>query len=325
MTLSLWKKPPKSPLSGGLANCYFLLCVLVLMLGGTQVCTVFATAPTTAKIAFTSKDDGNLEVYTMDPDGSKQVNLTWHASRDFDPVWSPTGEHIAFTSNRDGIHDIYLMEADGKRVRKVFRSSARRECPTWSRDGQWIAYLSLNAGDWGIYISTIDGKQTELVVSPGFLGGCPAWSPDGSEIAFVSAADPARRLLKVINLQTREERVLVPNQAPRTLWGPPAWSPDGTRIAFYWSRKGIYVVNNNGEGLKRLISNAIYPARSPLGDELIYRKNSQLFIRNFGNRTSRQITHGVLNGNPDWFDPQLLPVQPQASLLTTTWAAIKHR
>lgn len=301
----------------------FLFCVLILMLGGTQVCSVFAKAPTTAKIAFTSKDDGNLEVYTMDPDGSKQVNLTWHASRDFAPVWSPTGEHIAFTSNRDGIHDIYLMEADGKRVRKVFRSSARRECPTWSRDGQRIAYLSLNAGDWGIYVSTIDGEQTELVASSGFLGGCPAWSPDGSEIAFISAADPARRLLKVINLQTREERVLVPNQAPRTLWGPPAWSPDATRIAFYWSRKGIYVVNSNGEGLKRLISNAIHPAWSPLGDELIYRKNSQLFIRNLGNRTSRQITHGVLNGDPDWFDPQFLSVQPQASLLTTTWAAVK--
>ena len=303
----------------------FLFFLLALILGSAQVCTVFAKAPTTAKIVFTSERNGNLEVCMMDPDGSKQVNLTWHASRDFAPVWSPTGEHIAFTSNRDGIHDIYLMEADGKKVRKVFRSSARRECPTWSRDGQQIAYLSLTAGDWGIYVSTVDGEQTELVASPGFLGGCPAWSPDGSDIAFVSAADPARRHLKVINLLTREERVLVPNQAPRTLWGPPAWSPDATRIAFYWSLKGIYVVNKNGEGLKRLISSAIDPAWSPLGDELIYRKNSQLFIHNFDNRMSRQITHGVLNGDPDWFAPQLLPVQPRASLLTIMWATLKQR
>lgn len=302
-----------------------LLCVSVLILGGTQVCSVFAKAPTTAKIVFTSKHNGNLEVYTMDPDGSKRVNLTWHASRDFDPVWSPTGEHIAFTSNRDGIHDIYLMEADGKRVRKVFRSSARRECPTWSRDGQRIAYLSLNAGDWGIYVSTIDGEQTELVASPDFLGGCPAWSPDGSEIAFVSAADPAKRHLKVINLQTREERVLIPNQAPRTLLGPPAWSPDATRIAFYWSLKGIYVVNSNGGGLKRLISNGIEPAWSPLGDELIYRRDGQLFVYNSGSRISGRLTHGVFNGDADWFDPELLPVQPQTSLLTTMWAAIKEK
>lgn len=291
------------------------------MLGGTQVSTVFAKAPKTAKIAFHSTRDGNLEIYIMNSDGGKQINLTWHASRDFYPAWSPTGEHIAFNSNRDGAHDLYLMEADGGNVRKVFQSLAHRECPAWSPDGQRIAYLRRD--DWGIYISTVNSEHEERVASPGFLGGCPAWSPDGSEIAFISAADPARRLLKVINLQTREERVLVPNQAPRTLWGPPAWSPDATRIAFYWSRKGIYVVNSNGEGLKRLISNAIHPAWSPLGDELIYRKNSQLFIRNLGNRTSRQITHGVLNGDPDWFDPQFLSVQPQASLLTTTWAAVK--
>ena len=27
----------------------------------------------------------------------------------------------------------------------------------------------------------------------------------------------------------------------------------------------------------------------------------------------------------DWFDPQVLPVQPQASLLTTMWATIKQK
>ena len=305
---------------------YLLLSILALILGAAQICPVFAKAPKTAKIAFTSKDNGNLEIYTMDPDGSKQVNLTWHAARDFAPVWSPTGEHIAFTSNRDGIHDIYLMDADGKNVRKVFSSLAQRECPAWSPDGQRIAYLlRSNADAWGIYIGTVDGKQEELIISPSFLGGCPTWSPDGSEIAFVSAADPAKRHLKIINLQTHEESVLVPNQAPRTLLGPPVWSPDGTRIAFYWSLKGVYVVNSNGEGLKRLISNAIHPAWSPRGDELIYRKNSQLHIYNFNTRTSRKITHGVLNSDPDWFDPQFLSVQPQTSLLTTRWATLKQR
>ena len=299
----------------------FFFCVVILILGAAQVCLVSAKAPKTAKIAFTSKDDGNLEVYVMDPDGSKQVNLTWHAAEDFGPDWSPTGEHIAFNSDRDGIRDIYLMDADGSNVRRVLQSSAHRWCPAWSPDGKQIAYL--NVDDWSIYITTIDGEQVERIVSSGFLGGCPTWSPDGSEIAFVSAADPARRLLKAINLQTHKERVLVPNQVPRTLWGPPAWSPDGTRIAFYWSLKGTYVVNSNGKRLKRLISNALHPAWSPRGDELIYRKNSQLFIYNFDNQTSRRITHGILNGDPDWFDPQFLSVQPQTSLLTTRWAALK--
>jgi Tol biopolymer transport system component len=299
---------------------YVLLSVLALILGSTQVSPVFAKAPKTAKIAFHSTRDRNLEIYIMNPDGSQQINLTWHASRDFYPAWSPTGEHIAFNSNRDGVYDIYLMDADGKSVRKMFRSLARREYPAWSPDGQRLAYLRRD--DWGIYVSTVNGEHEERVASPGFLGGCPAWSPDGSEIVFVSIAKQGGHLLKAVNLQTREERILVPS-APRILWGPPAWSPDGTRIVFYWSRKGIYVVNSDGKGFKRLILNAVYPAWSPLGDELIYVRNGQLFIRNFSRRRSRQLTRVAFNSYADWFDPQFLHVQPQASLLTTTWAAIR--
>ena len=299
-----------------------LLCVSVLILGSTQVSPVFAKAPKTAKIAFHSTRDRNLEIYIMNPDGSKQINLTWHASRDFYPAWSPTGEHIAFNSNRNGVYDIYLMDADGGNVQKVFRHLALRECPDWSPDGQRLAYLRRD--DWGIYISTIDGEQEERVASPGFLGGCPSWSPDGSEIVFASTAKPAGHQLKVINLQTRKERVLLSGGKLGILWGA-IWSPDGTRIAFYWSRKGIYVVNSNGKGLKRL-TDGVYPAWSPLSDALVYQRNGQLFKFNIGNRRSTRLTRGeTVNSGADWFDPELLPVQPQASLLTTMWAAIKEK
>lgn len=292
------------------------------MLGGTQVCTVFARAPATAKIAFHSTRDGNLEIYIMNPDGRKQINLTWHASRDFYPAWSPTGEHIAFNSNRDGAHDLYLMEADGGNVRKVFQSLAHRECPAWSPDGQRLAYLRRD--DWGIYVSTVNSEHEERVASPGFLGGCPSWSPDGSEIVFVSTAKPAGHQLKVINLQTHKERVLLSDGRLGILWGA-VWSPDGTRIVFGRSLKGIYVVNNNGKGLGRL-TDGVSPAWSPLSDELVYQRNGQLFKFNIGNRKSTRLTRGEgVNSNADWFDPDLLSVQPQASLLTTIWATIKQR
>ena len=301
----------------------FLLWGLAFILGGTQVCPVFAKAPKTAKIAFTSTRDGNYEIYIMNPDGSKQVNLTQRPSSDYAPIWSPTGEHIAFTSGRDGVHDIYLMDADGRNVRKVFQRFARRGWPAWSPDGQQLAYLCYD--DWGIYIGTTDGEQEERVASPGFIGGIPAWSPDGSEIVFVSRARQGGYPLKALNLQTREEKILLPS-APRILLGPPAWSPDGTRIAFYWSQKGIYVVNSDGKGLKRLLPNAVYPAWSPLGDELLYQRGGELFVYNFGRRISTQLTRGRFSArDADWFDPELLPVQPQASLLTTMWATIKQR
>ena len=56
---------------------------------------MFAKAPTTPKILFTSTRDGNREVYMMNPDGSEQVNLTQHRAADLETVWSPTGEQRA--------------------------------------------------------------------------------------------------------------------------------------------------------------------------------------------------------------------------------------
>ena len=300
----------------------FLFWSLAFILSSAQVSTVFARAPVTAKIVFASTRDGNSEIYIMNPDGSKQVNLTRHPSRDLAPAWSPTGEHIAFNSDRDGIRDIYIMDANGKNVRKVFRRLAYREYPVWSPDGKKLAYT--NASNWSIYVGTIADQQEERITSTNFLGGWPAWAPDGSEVAFISTEGPWAYSLKVVNLETRKERLLMPNEEIGKFFDPD-WSPDGTRIVFHWSKKGIYVMDRNGKGLRHLVSNASRPTWSPLGDELIYGKKQQLFKFNLSSRRSKQLTHGAINFGADWFDPQVLPVHPQASLLTTTWATLKQR
>src|SRR5262249_28744063 len=61
------------------------------------------------KIAFTSRRDGNGEIYVMNADGTGQTNLTNNAAADADPAFSPDGTKIAFTSNRDGTSAIYMM------------------------------------------------------------------------------------------------------------------------------------------------------------------------------------------------------------------------
>lgn len=300
----------------------FLLCALTFILSGVQVSTLFARAPATAKIVFASTRDGNSEIYIMNPDGSKPVNLTRHPSRDLAPAWSPTGEHIVFNSHRDGTRDIYIMDANGKNVRKVFRRLAYREFPVWSPDGKKLVYT--NAADWSIYVGTINSQQEERITSANFLGGWPAWAPDGPEVAFISTEGPWAYSLKVVNLETRKERLLMPNEEIGKFFDPD-WSPDGTRIVFHWSKKGIYVMDGNGKGLRRLVSNASRPTWSPLGDELVYGKKQQLFKFNLSSRRSKQLTHGAINFGADWFDPQVLPVHPQASLLTTMWATLKQR
>ena len=300
----------------------FLLCALAFLLSGTQVSSVFGRSPATAKIVFASTRDGNSEIYIMNSDGSKQENLTRHPSRDLAPAWSPTGEHIAFNSDRDGTRDVYIMDANGKNVRKVFRRLAYREYPVWSPDGKKLVYT--NAADWSIYVGIIEGGHEERITSTNFLGGSPAWSPDGSEVAFISTEGPWAYSLKVVNLETRKERILMPKEEIGK-FRDPDWSPDGTRIAFYWSGKGLYVIDRNGREVKRLVSSGSRPTWSPLADELVYGKKQQLFKYNLSSRRSQKLTHGAINFGADWFDPRTLPVHPQSSLLTTKWSTLKQR
>jgi TolB protein len=81
--------------------------------------------PTDGGILFSSKRDGDFEIYLIDPDGSDVRQLTRNESQgeneadDGSPSWSPDGRRIAFTSTSDHEGDgfdseeLYVMEADG--------------------------------------------------------------------------------------------------------------------------------------------------------------------------------------------------------------------
>ena len=329
----------------------FTISILVALMIG--ISPLFAKAPTTPKILFTSARDGNREVYTMNPDGSEQVNLTQHPAGDLQAVWSPTGEKILFVSDRGGRRDLYTMDADGSNVRRVFRKKIEgwRERPTWSPDGKQIAYgqwYREGGGTSGMYLATLGDQEEE------FIGkfSSPAWSPDGIEIAC-HAAEPGRTWIILMNVRTRKHERLLPK---KTLpWQvQPSWSAGGDRIAFTgnrepvpgilerhlhnaWAAKDtIFIVNRDGTGLKQLVEEAgpmaYAPALSPNGEAVLYTQEIngrlQIFKVDVDSGVQTQLTHiGRLfqaNSGGDWFDPAFaLPVEPQPQLLTTTWGKLK--
>ena len=96
-----------------------IFCMIILQLMCVRVCRVLAEVPTTPKILFTSRRDGNYEIYMMNPDGSEQVNLTQHPAHDLHAAWSPTGEQILFR----------LGSPARVQARPVFDGCRWRECP----------------------------------------------------------------------------------------------------------------------------------------------------------------------------------------------------
>ena len=334
----------------------FAISVFLLLNASTSA--LFAQAPTTPKILFTSTRDGNREVYIMNPDGSEQVRLTQHPAEDLEAVWSPTGEKILFVSDREGNQgvldrDLYLMDPDGSNVRRVFKRKASRPEATWSPDGKQIAYEYIKPDrTTTIHIATL-GEQEEEPIVKGFY---PAWSPDGTEIAYITYVPIGHtRRVTLIDIDTRKSRHLLPKKAMD--WqNDPSWFSTGDKLVFSWNKnplppdhnplvdrfpdewrnkETIYSINRDGTGLQQLVKEAgpyaIYPALSPNGNELLYTQeingDFQIFKLDVNSGVRTQLTHNASwNTGGDWFDPAYaLSVSPQPQLLTTTWGEVKKQ
>ena len=319
----------------------YLLFTTSLVLVFSNLFNIGAEAPRRAKIVFTSARNTNAEIYIMNADGSQQIRLTHHPGEDFDPTWSPTGEHIAFVSERDheGLYDIYLMDTDGKNIRRAFDDLDYRTAPAWSPDGKKIAYHTYSTvPDWAVYTKPLGGGEAERLAESGmYPGGFPAWSPNGTEIAFTGGKWPAEWHIRIINLQTRKQEILLPAIQGSNMRYP-AWSPDGKKIAFaMWEGGGepsIYIVDRDGKNLDKIVENAFKaPTWSPDGQALLYRKTvggQRLLLKiDLDSRIETPLARfGPLNSNArnagwDWFDPKALPVSPKPQLLTTIWGEMK--
>ena len=328
----------------------FAISILFVLNG--SVFPLFAKAPTTPKILFTSSRDGNREVYIMNPDGSEQVRLTQHPANDLSAVWSPTGEQILFISDRDGVRDLFLMDPDGTNVRRVFKKEVYRGRPAWSPNGTQIAYMHLlwDIDEYPTYIATL-GEEKEVELAMDAHG--PVWSPDGTEIACSISAR-----IKIINVRTRKQKNLLSRKAAD--WQlQPSWSAVGNKIAFSghkdpplppdwvpgdpfppgWEDKHtIFIMNSDGTGLRQLVAEAgpeaTSPAISPNGEAVLYTQEIngllQIFKVDVNSGVHTQLTHighfFQANSGGDWFDPDYaLSVSPQPHLLTTTWGNVKKR
>lgn len=323
-----------------------------ILLAFSSSIAVCAKAPRTAKIAFMSKRDGNSEIYSMNPDGSEQVNLTQHPAEDYDPAWSPNGKQILFSSNRDGTFDLYLMEADGTNVRKVFKNSKYRRNPVWSPDGKRVVYeqgtpqkvkqivglFLIPRADLTIYIATLNGDSVEKLAD----GFDPNWSPDGREIAFAVGGREGTPL-GIFDLQKRSQKTILSKENP---WiNSPTWSPRGDKIVFakldgvsfdgqgflFSNKSMLYIVNRDGTGLHQITKDEgkrySSPTWSPHGNELAYTAfgggSIQIFKMDLDGRNATQLTYlGRSNSRPDWFDP-FYSVSPSAQSLRTMWGKIK--
>ncbi len=266
-------------------------------------------SPDGKHIAFTSRRDGNYDIYVMEADGSNPRRLTNHEADDWSPVWSPDGQHIAFTSNRDDNSDIYVMGADGSNLRRLTDHEAADGSPVWSPDGKHIAFTSNRDDNSDIYVMGADGSKPRRLTYHEAADGWPVWSPDGKHIAFHSYRDDNLDIY-VMGADGSKPRRLTYHEAAD---GWPVWSPDGKHIAFHSYRddnSDIYVMGADGSNLRRLTDHEAddgSPVWSPDGKHIAFvsdrngNYNSELYVMGANGSNPRRLTyHEAADGSPVW-------------------------
>jgi TolB protein len=213
------------------------------------------TSNTDGLVAFTAAlKNGNLDIYTMRPDGSELSDITNDPAHDVNPFWSPDGKWIAFESDRNGFVQIFLINADGSNVVQVTDGEMDHRFENsnpWSPDGSRLLFTERAPGEekWMLYTINVKGQnQTPLGLVPDIYSH-PTWSPDGTRIAYTKLVPVGDRTMKRIfvvdsdgNNTTNVTNLLTEDEDLH--YGDFSWSQGGKAISFVAGR--VAWENSNG-------------------------------------------------------------------------------
>jgi Tol biopolymer transport system component len=311
------------------------LTVVVLLVAPGVALTAFPGD--NGRIAFDSDRAGNVDIWTMDPDGSDPLNLTADsAGADFGAAWSPDGGRIAFARDTDALGpdadgpddlEIWVMRADGSRQKQITDNAEVDLEPAWSPDGRHIVFQrdADGPGPEGgeIWVMRADGSREKRLTNNAVEDNEPTWSPDGRRIAFhrdtSPVPDPDAGNFDVFDMRPDGSDVRRLTDAPG-FDGGPNYSPDGRKIAFDSERDGdadIWVMRRNGDDPRQLTgedpaesADDILTAWSPDGRFMSFSSNrdstpeaetSEIYVMRSNGTNETNVTNDpAFDVNPDW-------------------------
>jgi CxxC motif-containing protein (DUF1111 family) len=119
------------------------------------------------------------KMWTMNSNGSGQVQVTLGAGNDERPAYSPDGANIAFSTNRDGNYEIYKTPAVGGVATRLTNNPASDRNPTWATDNTGIAFGSNRNVGLKLWAVAPDGSNPTQISGNNDGGGDqPAWTRD---------------------------------------------------------------------------------------------------------------------------------------------------
>ena len=168
-----------------------------------------------------SRDNGNLDVYTLDLTSQQLRQLTTDAAIDTEASWSPDGRTLYFTSDRAGGPQVYRVGLDaGGRAERVTFEGVYNARPRLSPDGKQLAVVY---GQNNTYrIGVVDTANGQLnIVTQGRLDESPAFAPNGAQIIYATRQN-GRGVLASVTTDGRIQTQIasVAGDVREPVWGP---------------------------------------------------------------------------------------------------------
>lgn len=164
----------------------------------------------TGNILYTSLASGDLELWSMRPDGSNKKQITAREGYDGGSVYSRDGKQIVWRATAPNNKEVmarykellkehltepmrmelFISDANGKGIRQLTDFGCAAFAPTFTPDGKRIVFSSnkhnCDGRKFELYMINTDGTGLKQLTNFGGFASFPEFSPDGKTLVFAT-------------------------------------------------------------------------------------------------------------------------------------------
>ena len=211
-----------------------------------QIATVtgasYGVAWANNQIVFSAMAGSSLNIFTINPDGTGQRQLTHGVGDNYHPAATADGRYIVFSSNRTGSFNVWRMDADGGGRPIQLTNGGGDFYPHSSPDSRWVVYEHQSGGVPTLWKVSIDGGEPIRLTEQ--YASAPAVSPDGKFIACRYYINKDVKGIAIIPFDGGQP-VKVFN-IPIINWQRVRWAANGRALTYVDARDNVYDIWSQG-------------------------------------------------------------------------------